>query len=249
MAWPIAACARCTAAGSVAADRARVYVSGHQGASGSIGILFGVIGVAAAHAAAQSTGQKKTQDVQTHLRLDLAAATQRVLAEELQRNAATRFVPAGSIADGSIEIVPYLVINFLGDDQVRPWVVLQAVLKDASGGEKWKMRYVVSLGHPRLLTGEAGWTDGGGAVLRSALEGAMRSAVVLLMRDASGTLPRNTGRDVKVRAQWVWFKDYSEWPAEVLEETEDTIVVVPKVADAAASAGVNVFPKKAVEIR
>lgn len=46
-----------------------VYVSGHQGAAG-VGVLFGIIGVAAAHAAAQSTGEKKTQDVQAQLRLD-----------------------------------------------------------------------------------------------------------------------------------------------------------------------------------
>jgi hypothetical protein len=37
---------------------APVYISGHQGAAG-IGILFGPIGLLAAHASAQSTGEKR----------------------------------------------------------------------------------------------------------------------------------------------------------------------------------------------
>src|SRR6266571_3800286 len=56
-----------------------VYVSGHQGAAG-VGVLFGLIGLAAAHASAQSTGEKKTQEAQAQLRLDMAKLAQQVLA-------------------------------------------------------------------------------------------------------------------------------------------------------------------------
>lgn len=60
-----------------------VYVSGHQGAAG-IGALFGPIGLAAAHAAAQSTGEKKPGDPAA-LRIDIAAEADRVLKVELDR--------------------------------------------------------------------------------------------------------------------------------------------------------------------
>src|SRR3990170_5907166 len=126
-----------------------VYVSGHQGAAG-VGVLFGLIGVAAAHAAAQSTGERKTQDAQAHLRLDMPRLAEQVLTQELaRRGEVNRFAPAGTAGDGSLEIVPYLVVNFIGDDQVRPWVVLKAMLKDARGEETWKTKYVAGIGEVR----------------------------------------------------------------------------------------------------
>jgi hypothetical protein len=82
-----------------------VYVSGHQGAS-NVGMLFGIIGVAAAHAAAQSTGEKKTQDATTHLKVDLRSITEQMLADELSRRADSgRFAPVGSAGNGTIEII------------------------------------------------------------------------------------------------------------------------------------------------
>lgn len=61
-----------------------VYVSGHQGAAG-VGMLFGIIGVAVAHAPAQTTGEKKTQDARAQLRLDIPKLAEQVLTEELAR--------------------------------------------------------------------------------------------------------------------------------------------------------------------
>ncbi len=225
-----------------------VYVSGHQGAAG-VGVLFGIIGVAVAHAAAQSTGEKKTQDAQAQLSLDIPKAAEQVLAEELARRAdAGRFAPAGGSGAGSLEIVPYLVVNFIGNDQVRPWVVLKTILKDARGEEKWKTKYVAGVGEIRPLGGEGGWASDDGAPLRKAVDRNLRLAIDVLLRDASGALPRGTGRMVKVNAQWVWVKQPLERTAEVLEETEETLVVVPDVADVFVFAGVNILDKKSVTV-
>ena len=226
-----------------------VYVSGHQGAAG-IGVLFGLIGVAAAHAAAQSTGEKKTQDAQAQLRLDMRALAERVLTEELgRRGAANRFAAAGTTGAGSLEIVPYLVVNFIGDEQVRPWVVLKTMLKDAKGEEQWKTKYVAGVGEARPLGGERGWASEDGAPLRQHVDRNLRLAMDVLLRDASGTLPRGTGRKVEVKAQWVWVKPFLERTAEVLEETGDALVVIPDVADAFVFAGVNILDKRAVTVK
>jgi hypothetical protein len=226
-----------------------VYVSGHQGAAG-VGVLFGIIGVAVAHAAAQSTGEKKTQDAQAQLRLDIPKLAEGVLAEELARRGdAGRFAPAGTAGDGSIEIVPYLVVNFIGDDQVRPWVVLKAMLKDAKGEEQWKTKYVAGVGEVRPLGGERGWASEDGAPLRQHVDRNLRLATDVLLRDASGALPRKTGRMIEVTTQWVWVKPPLERTAEVLEEREDLLVVVPDVADAFVFAGVNILDKRAVTVK
>jgi hypothetical protein len=226
-----------------------VYVSGHQGAAG-VGVLFGPIGVAAAHAAAQSTGEKKTQDAQAQLRLDMPKLAEEILAEELARRAAEgRFAPSGATGDGRLEIVPYLVVNFIGEEQVRPWVVLKATLKDARGDEQWKTKYVAGVGEVRPLVGERGWVSDEGMPLRQHVDRNLRLAMDVLLRDASGALPRKTGRVVEVRTQWVWVKPFLERNAEVLEETEESLVVVPDVADAFVFAGVNILDKKAVTLK
>jgi hypothetical protein len=47
----------------------------------------------------------------------------------------------------------------------------------------------------------------------------------------------------------VWVKPFLERSAEVLEETEESLVVVPDVADAFVFAGVNILDKKAVTLK
>ena len=225
-----------------------VYASGHQGAS-NVGMLFGIIGVAAAHAAAQSTGEKKTQDATTHLKVDLRSITEQMLADELARRADSgRFAPVGSAGNGTIEIIPYLVVNFIGNDRARFWVALKTSLKDAGGEEKWKTKYHAGVGDARPLTGEGGWASDDGRPVRDVVDKNLRLAIDALLRDASGMLPRGTGRTVAIKTRWVWMKPFLERNAAVLEETEDTLVVVPDVMDGLVFAGVNILDKKSITV-
>ena len=225
-----------------------VYVSGHEGWA-SVGALFGPIGVAVAIATAQNTGERRVQDVQTQLRLDIPKLTEYVLAEMLERRGdAGRFGPGGGPGDGLVEIIPYLVVNFIGSDQVRLWVVLKTVLKDARGEGKWKTKYAAGVGEIRPLGGEGGWASEDGAPLRKAVDRNLRLAMDAFLKDASGALPRGTGRMVNVKAQWVWWKEPSERAAEILSETEETIVVIPQVTDDVPFAGVSILDKKSVTV-
>lgn len=226
---------------------ASVYVSGHQGAAG-VGAAFGLIGLAIAHAAAQSTGERKTQSVQTLLKVDMPALTETALADELARsNHADRFV-AGRPTGAALEIVPYLVLTFIGNDEARPWVVLKTALKDASGNERWKTRYSASLGTPRPLGGDRGWVADDGAAFRGAVDRSLRAALAVLLRDASGTLPRGRGRSVKVKGHWVWVKPMLEPSVEVLDETPETLIVAPKVPDGIVYAGISILDRRAVSV-
>lgn len=224
-----------------------VYVSGHQGAAG-IGMLFGPIGLAAAHAAAQSTGEKKAGDPSV-LRIDIAAEADRVLKDELDRRRdVVRFAAAGSQADATLEVVPFIVLTFVGEELVRPWVVLKALLKDASGGEKWKTRYITSFGDPRPLAGDNGWTIDGGQPLRSAIDRSLRTGIDVMLRDAAGELPRGKGRVVKLRGNWVWVKQPMEVSGEILEETPERLIVKPDVADAIVFAGISIVDPGALTV-
>ena len=224
-----------------------VYVSGHQGAAG-IGMLFGPIGLAAAHAAAQSTGEKKAGDPAV-LRIDIAAEADRVLKEELDRRRdVVRFAAAGSRAEATLEIVPFIVLTFVGEERVRPWVVLKALLKGAGGDEQWKTRYITSFGDPRPLAGDNGWTIDGGQPLRSAIDRSLKTGIDVMLRDAAGELPRGKGRVVKLRGNWVWVKQTMEVSGEILEQTPERLIVKPDVADAIVFAGISIVEPGALTI-
>ncbi len=131
-------------------------------------------------------------------------------------------------------------------DTSRFWVALKTSLKDAGGEEKWKTKYHAGVGEARPLTGEGGWASDDGGPVRDVVGKNLRLAIDALLRDASGTLPRGTGRTVAIKTQWVWMKPFFESKAAVLEETEDTLVVVPDVMDGFVFAGVNILDKKSI---
>ncbi|MGH7311758.1 MAG: hypothetical protein ACREJV_01200 [Candidatus Rokuibacteriota bacterium] len=222
-----------------------VYVSGYFADAMQTGQFFGALGMIAAEASARSRAEKKTAHV-TALRLDMAAAARRILSDQLARGDVNRFASSGP-ADATVEVVPYLVVASTGNDQMRPWVFVKTSLKDNGGAEKWKMRYIVSLGEPRSLEGPNGWVAGDGSSLRSAVNQALRTAIDLLMRDASGQLQRHTGRDVKVKAQWAWSKEMVEYAAEVLDETAERMTIATKTMRG-ISDGVIVIDKTSIRL-
>jgi hypothetical protein len=93
------------------------------------------------------------------------------------------------------------------------------------------------VGEARPLTGEGGWASDDGGPVRDVVGQNLRLAIDALLRDASGTLPRGTARTVAIKTQWVWMKPFFERKAALLEETEDTLVVVPDVMDGFVFAG------------
>jgi hypothetical protein len=224
-----------------------VYIAGYQGEAMKVGMHFGLIGMLAADAAAKNTSEKKAEGAKSQLQLDMRVATERILAEQLRRADGNRVVGSGARQNGVLEVVPYLVVSSTGNDQVRPWVFLKTTLKDGAGEEKWKTRYIVSLGRPRALTGPNGWAADG-SVLRAAIDNGLRTGVELMLRDASGGLPRTSARAAKIRTQWPWVKESIDVEVDVLEETPDKLIVLPKVGDVAVFAGINVLDKDAVTL-
>jgi hypothetical protein len=144
--------------------------------------------------------------------------------------------------------VPFIVLTFIGEERVRPWVVLKARLLDLGGDEKWKTRYITSLGEPRPLTGDTGWTSDGGQPLRSAIDRSLKRGIDVMLRDAAGALPRGKGRVVKLRGNWVWVKPPMEVSGEILEETPEHLIVKPDVADGIVFAGISIVEPGALTI-
>jgi len=228
---------------------ASVYVSGHQGAIG-VGMLFGLVGVAISHAAAQSTGESKTEAVAQQLRLDVAEMAERAVAQAMAlREDDERLALATPAPGGRLELAPFLLLNFVGNDQVRPWVVVRATMKDPKGGETWKTRYFACGDDRRPLAGPDGWAPGeGGEPLRAAAESSLRAVLDVFFRDVAGQLERGKGKAATIKGQWPWVKQPLAISAEIVAEIDDLLVVVPKVSDAIVFAGVIIVPRTLVEV-
>jgi hypothetical protein len=228
-----------------------VYVSGHQGGA-DIGMLFGPIGLVSGHAAARSTGEKKTKEAEAQLRLDLPKLTEDALAQALARRAdRSRFAPTRDTAAATLDIKPYLVVNFIGNDEARLWVVLRAILKGTT--HNWKMQYIAGVGGARSITGVKGWAAHNGAALRELVNRNLQLSVDVLLMDASGELPRDRGRLAHVTANWLWLKTPRQRTVMVLNETDDTFVAQPcayeEDADAFGFTGVTILDKRAVVLK
>ena len=228
-----------------------VYVSGHQGGA-SIGMLFGPIGLLAGHAAARSTGEMKTKEAEAQLRLNLPKLTEHALAQAIEQRAdRSRFALTRNAAAATLEIKPYLVVNFIGSDQARLWVVLRAILKGTS--HEWKTQYIAGVGGARPISGAKGWAADDAAALRDVANRNLQFAVDVLLRDTSAALPRDRGRFATVTSNWLWLKTPRSRQAMVLDETGTTVVVLPCMYEDDANAfgftGVTILDKQAVVVK
>ena len=223
-----------------------VYVSGHQGES-----LVGPLSMLVGHIAGVSTGKEKTKDAEGQLRFDLKKITEDAFADALAVRAGGRITSVSDNAVGILDIKPYLVVNFVGNDWAQLWVVLRTTLKGTS--HKWKTQYIAGVSEPRPITGANGWTAEDGAVLRELVRRNLELAVDALWRDASGLLQRDHGPIASVTTHWLWLGTPRERVAKVLDETDTTLLVLPcayeKDADAFIFTGVTILDKRAVSQR
>ena len=227
-----------------------VYVSGHQSQSreSNLAAVFGVAGGFMASAMAASESESKTKDARTHLAVDLPALTEQVLAEALARQSQPdRFVAANKSAGDSLEIVPFTVVTFISESRARLWVGLKASLVDRSGNQLWTTRYHAGADKDRSFGGDGGWASDDGTTARDATRRNLRLAVDALLDDASGARSGHAGRAARVTAQWVWFPQMSMRDVEVLDESDDVVVVVMSgIAGDSMIGGVNVLDKRSI---
>ena len=226
-----------------------VYVSGHQSErrESTLAGLFGVGGGFMASAMAASDSEAKTKDARTHLAVDLRALTEQMLAEALARQSQPdRFVAANQSAVNSLELVPFAVVTFIGESRSRLWVGLKATLVDRGGKQLWKARYHSGADMDRSLTGEGGWASDDGTIARDAIRRNLGLALDALLADASAS---RSGRAARVIAQWVWFPQMYTREVEILDESEDIVVVVMSgISGDSMIGGVNVLGKRSINL-
>jgi hypothetical protein len=178
-----------------------VVISGHQ-KGGGIGALFGLAGMLVQSSANAEAGTTKVRDVQDDLRFDVTAKasemTRAILAEDKFKQSFTLAAEAGS--GNTLTVVPYVVITFENENDVRPYIVLKTKPSAGKADESPRtIKYFCCEGKPLPLSGENGLAENNGARLKALLTSELETAIHVMLQDRAQPYPRDEQAKVTVQ--------------------------------------------------
>jgi hypothetical protein len=174
-----------------------VIISGHQ-KGGGIGMLFGIVGVAIQSSANASGGTARVRSVEDDLRFNATAkATELTGAILADGKFGQRFTLQA--ADSTLDVVPYIVITFQNETEVRPYIVLKTKLYTPADQSPKAQKYFCCEGKALPLTGPNGLAENGGAGLKAVLTGELETAIRVMLQDRSQPYPRDKQSRITVR--------------------------------------------------
>jgi hypothetical protein len=207
--------------------------------------MFGLLGAAISVGESSGKLKKMIEGQEAVFSLDLRAITRQYLKKGLERSkGASRFSASNDWKTAHLQVTPYSVFSFIGEDKARLWVVLRVEWIDQpSTFRKWKCRYLVGLGDPKPLTGELGWSSNKGKLLETTVKNGTELALRVMLEDLQGKLRPDKAPKEYFRANWMFYKNPLYAEARVLKIDEDWDILLPLVEDDEYFAGVNVVPK------
>ena len=229
----------------------QVIVSGHQ-KGGMGGVLFGLIGVALQHAVNTGIGQDAVKSVEGTLKINLTNQARTKLDSLLEEDRfKAGFTTTPPTANSPVlSVTTALVLTFVNDTEIRPYIVLKASLREMTTKEPvWSTRYISSSGVARPLTGEFSWTANEGAYLKQSIESNLARALTFMLRDVATPTPRDPARLIWVQAGFPFVKRRLETIGYQLAEDDASITIVPKLSDVIIFTGINILDKQVTTFR
>jgi hypothetical protein len=174
-----------------------VIVSGHQ-KGGGIGMLFGIVGVAIQSSANASGGTARVRTVEDDLRFNATAkATELTGVILADGKFGQRFTLQA--ADSTLNVVPYIVITFQGENDVRPYIVLKTKLYTAADQSPKAQKYFCCEGKALPLSGPNGLAENGGAGLKALLTAELETAIRVMLQDRAQPYARDKETRITVK--------------------------------------------------
>lgn len=174
-----------------------VIVSGHQ-KGGGIGMLFGIVGVAIQSSANASGGTAKVRNVEDDLRFNATAKATELTGTILADGKfGQRFTLQA--ADSTLNVVPYIVITFQGENEVRPYIVLKTKLYTAADQSPKAQKYFCCEGKALPLSGPNGLAENGGAGLKALLTAELETAIRVMLQDRAQPYTRDKETRITVK--------------------------------------------------
>jgi hypothetical protein len=235
--------------GTYRVPNSQVLVSGRQNGN-AIAIAIGLPGAMDA-ATDTSGGKAAVQASQEALRVSLTPEAQNDLATMLRAKAfSEKFTLAPNPNAPVLSISSDVVLQFLENGKVIPFVILKGRLFDTHATvSTWTMRYAASIGDPRPLIGERGWTSDGGASLKMLVSSALERALLVMLTDVSSPFPRDDNRKSAADGYFPFMNKRLQVVGYSLTEDADWIAFSPKIIGTSLLAGVNIMDKSVTGIR
>ena len=224
-----------------------VIITGHQRGQAA-GMMFGLLGVAIAHAANSNASSAGVSNTERVLRMKLTDQTR----AEIEKLVAQQPLAAKFTAQGGgtqLDVSSALLLSYVNDTQVRSFSVLKVVLTGADKRPLWETRYFASSGEAKPLEGAGSWTDNGGEPLKAAVATNLRQAVKVMLNDVAQPYSRDDKQMTVVEASFPYIKQRVQMKGYSLTEDENYIAFVPKIGDAMVLSGVNVLDKSVIVYR
>jgi hypothetical protein len=227
----------------------QVLVSGHQKGN-AIAIVLGVPGAMDA-AADTSGGKAAVRGSEETLHISLTAIAKDDLSRMLQTSAfSEKFTLLPNSNAPVLHVSSNIVLQFLENGNVIPFVILKAKLIDSRGATStWTMRYAASVGGPRSLGGERGWMSEGGTSLMINVSSALDRALQVMLTDVSSPFPRDDNRKSAADGYFPFMSKRLQVVGYSITEDTDWIAFSPKIVGTSLLAGVNIMDKSVTKIR
>ncbi|ARU56495.1 hypothetical protein OLMES_2434 [Oleiphilus messinensis] len=145
----------------------QVIITGHQKGAAA-GLLFGVVGVAVADAVNTAVGKATVENLERSLQISLTTQAQTVTRRMIfEKGLENRFSTSQDHTEQTLSVSSAVIITFINDIEVRPYVQLKAELIDNRSSKTiWSTRYIASTGKPHRLAGNDSYTFDDGALLK-----------------------------------------------------------------------------------
>ncbi len=228
----------------------QVIISGHQ-SGGWVSSILGPIGLSLQSAIDAENSATAIQDAEALLQFRLTEAAD-AIAEDLivQPEFAGAYTNFATARTPVLEVKSAVILTFQNETDVKPYVLLQAALKDARANtDIWWSRYISSSGPARPFSGENGWTANDGQAFEDNIAQNLEKAIRLMLTDVASPYQRYASDLVTVQGYYPYVRYKMQTVGYKLYETDDTLAYVPKLGDAIVFSGVHLIDKSTVDIR
>jgi len=210
---------------------------------------FGAVGILAAHSSGVDDSKASVEGVESIFRFDMAAEAMRVMKGlRAQGYGSSNLVLDGTADGGTLRLRPHAYLTTKDGNSARLYVFLKVQLLDKRGSEQWWTRYTYYVPGEYPIKGRGSWSANNGQLLREKVAEGLAEAGKVFLKSSGGQAAAWNEKPVKIKMRIPGLDDMLTLDGTVLQQTDKTVIVSPKIATGALFYGVSIIPRNEVEL-
>jgi hypothetical protein len=227
----------------------QIVISGQP--AGSTNSLFSVTGALGQSSTNFTFGHGAVRNTELDLHLDPTSQARAILGTLIASGASPRIFTAKAAAGApTLFVASYVVVTYVNDSDVRPYVVLQASLREpGAAAPVWTTRYIASTGAPLPMAGEHSLTANGGELFKRIASADLEEAIKVMLAEVASAHVRDDSSLTFVQGNFPFAKHPLQMTGYKVAEDQQNIAFIPKLGDANIYSGVNIMDKSVTTYR